>query len=79
MNVKNELTFADTDVAIEIISEKMAKVAKLYSINKDIKYKKILEKIKHLENELFLGNEKIIKVINTELIKIDEMLGENND
>ena len=77
MNLENKITFADTDVAIEIVAEKKTKFAKLYSIKKDEKYKKILDKINYLENELFLGNENVIKIINTELINIDEMLGDN--
>lgn len=76
MKTKNEITFADIDVAIEIISEKKAKFVKLCSVNKDEKYKKILDKIKYLENELFIGHENIARIINTELNKIDEVLGE---
>lgn len=62
--MEKNITVADSDTALEVISELKAKIAKLYYIEKKQEYNNILNKIKKLEQKMYLGDEKSILIIN---------------
>ena len=76
MDLTNELTIADSDVALEILSRRKAQIAKLYYESKNEKYKKDLDYLKKLENELYSGNEQVINIINTEMLGDYQVVGD---